>query len=157
VRATRGTDGAPQAALVGITATWRGELDFNTSRSSRKHRNLSTFAQVALVIGWNDEMTVQCEGIADIPTGADPIAVCRPTLPRTPMVWNAPTSRHRARPHPPKLATVQRLPAGVLQRRGDHSGALTGGDHALAHGVEVTRAAGSDRRVHTQAARSDDG
>jgi hypothetical protein len=71
VIATCGADGTPQAALVGITATRRGELIFDTSRSSRKYRNLSVFAQVALVIGWDNEMTVQCEGIADIPTGAD--------------------------------------------------------------------------------------
>jgi Pyridoxamine 5'-phosphate oxidase len=57
--------------LVGITATGRGELVFDTSRSSRKCRNLSSFPQVALVIGWDNEMTVQCEGMADIPTGAD--------------------------------------------------------------------------------------
>jgi hypothetical protein len=57
--------------LVGITATRRGELVFDTSRSSRKFRNLSSFAQVPLVIGWDNEMTAQCEGIADIPTGVD--------------------------------------------------------------------------------------
>ena len=51
VIATRGADGAPQAALVGITATEQGELVFDTSRSSRKYRNLSAFAQVAMVIG----------------------------------------------------------------------------------------------------------
>jgi hypothetical protein len=71
VIATRGSDGAPQAALVGITATGRGELVFDTSRSSRKCRNLSSYAQIALVVGWENEMTVQCEGIADIPTGVD--------------------------------------------------------------------------------------
>jgi general stress protein 26 len=71
VIATRGADGAPQAALVGIAATWRAELAFDTSRSSRKYRNLSAFAQVAMVIGWDNEMTVQCEGIADIPMGSD--------------------------------------------------------------------------------------
>jgi hypothetical protein len=71
VIATRGAEGAPQAALVGITATGRGELVFDTSRSSRKYRNLSAFAQVALVIGRENEMTVQCEGTADTPTGAD--------------------------------------------------------------------------------------
>jgi hypothetical protein len=57
--------------LVGITATGRGELVFDTSRGSRKYRNLSAFDHVALVIGWDNEMTVQCEGTADIPTGAD--------------------------------------------------------------------------------------
>ncbi len=54
VIATRGVDGAPQAALIGITATEGGELVFDTSRGSRKYRNLSAFAQVALVIGWDD-------------------------------------------------------------------------------------------------------
>ena len=72
VIATRGADGAPQAALVGITATEGGELVFDTSRGSRKYRNLSAFAQVALVIGWDHEMTVQCEGTADIPDGRRP-------------------------------------------------------------------------------------
>ena len=71
VIATRGADGAPQAALVGIAATGRGELVLDTSRGSRKYRNLSAFDQVALVIGWDNKMTVQCEGTADIPTGAD--------------------------------------------------------------------------------------
>src|SRR6188768_3270521 len=72
VIATRGADGAPQAALVGITATEQGELVFDTSRSSRKYRNLSAFAQVAMVIGWDNERTVQCEGIADIPAARGP-------------------------------------------------------------------------------------
>src|SRR4030095_6091211 len=45
VIATRGGDGAPQAALVGITATGRGELIFDTNRSSCKYRNLSASAQ----------------------------------------------------------------------------------------------------------------
>ena len=62
VIATRGVDRAPRTALVGIIATGRGELVFDTTRSSRKHRNLTAFARVALVIGWDNEM---------IPTGAD--------------------------------------------------------------------------------------
>jgi len=89
VIATRGSDGAPQAALVGITATRRGELVFDTSRSSRKFRNLSSCAQVALVIGWDNEMTVQCEGIADIPTGVDRDR-CLEAYFSTRTVWNAP-------------------------------------------------------------------
>jgi pyridoxine/pyridoxamine 5'-phosphate oxidase len=93
VIATRGSDGAPEAALVGITATRRGELVFDTSRSSRKYRNLSSYAQVALVIGWDNEMTVQCEGIADIPTGVDRDRFWRPTSLSTRTVWNAPIIR----------------------------------------------------------------
>ena len=90
VIAARGADGAPQAALVGITATARGELVFDTTRSSRKYRNLSAFAQVALVIGWDNEITVQCEGTADIPRAPTAIAVCRRTSPSIRTAWSAP-------------------------------------------------------------------
>lgn len=68
VIATRAPGGAPQAALVGITATDQGELIFDTAASSRKCRNLRAFPRVAVVIGWEDELTVQCEGNADILT-----------------------------------------------------------------------------------------
>ena len=90
VLATRGADGAPQAALIGITATERGELVFDTSRSSRKYRNLSAFAQIALVIGWDNEMTVQCEGTADIPTGADRDRCLQASFAQDPDGWSAP-------------------------------------------------------------------
>jgi hypothetical protein len=58
-------------ALVGIVATGRGELVFDTSRGSWKYRNLSALAHVALVIGWVNDITVQCDGTADVPTGVD--------------------------------------------------------------------------------------
>ena len=71
VVATTGPDGRPEAALVGITATDRGELVFDTSRTSRKATNLEREPRVAAVIGWDDEVTVQLEGVADLLTGAD--------------------------------------------------------------------------------------
>jgi PPOX class probable F420-dependent enzyme len=71
VVATRGPDGAPQAALIGVAATDRAEVVFDTLASSRKYRNIEAAPDVALVIGWEDEVTVQCEGPADIPTGLD--------------------------------------------------------------------------------------
>jgi PPOX class probable F420-dependent enzyme len=71
VLATRGPDGGPQAALVGITATDRGELVFDTAANSRKLRNLRAFPRVAVVIGWDDEITLQCEGDADVLTGGE--------------------------------------------------------------------------------------
>lgn len=78
VVATLGPDCAPQAALVGIAATDAGELVFDTSRVSRKVANLQREARVAVVIGgWQDEVTVQCEGVADILDGSD-LARCRP-------------------------------------------------------------------------------
>ena len=69
--ATRGPDGAPQAALVGIAATDRGELMFDTAVGSRKLRNLRAFPRVAVVIGWDDEVTLQCEGHADVVVGEE--------------------------------------------------------------------------------------
>lgn len=63
--------GRPQAALVGITATDRGELIFDTAVGSRKYANLRAVPRVAVVIGWDDEVTLQCEGEADILTGSE--------------------------------------------------------------------------------------
>jgi hypothetical protein len=111
VIATRGADGAPQAALVGIAATGRAELVFDTSRSSRKYRNLSAFAQVAMVIGWDKEMTVQCEGIAHIPMGSDHDRCLDAYLAQYPDgVERAHHPDIVHVPRPPKLAAVQRLP-----------------------------------------------
>jgi pyridoxine/pyridoxamine 5'-phosphate oxidase len=71
VVATRTREGDPEAALVGITATDRGDLVFDTSRRSRKYANLQADQRVAVVIGWDDELTVQIEGNADEPSGDD--------------------------------------------------------------------------------------
>ncbi len=71
VLATRGPDGSPQAALVGIAATDQAEIIFDTSIQSRKYGNIRRHNRVALVIGWDDEVTVQCQGVADVLTGAE--------------------------------------------------------------------------------------
>lgn len=71
VVATRGPAGAPEAALVGIAATDQAELVFDTSMRSRKYRNIQADPRVAVVVGWDDEVTAQCEGAADILTGTD--------------------------------------------------------------------------------------
>ena len=71
VVATRAPDGEPQAALVGVAATAAGEIVFDTLTSSRKYRNISSHPRVALVIGWDDEVTLQSEGVADLPLGED--------------------------------------------------------------------------------------
>jgi len=65
VLASTSERGEPQAALVGVTATDQGEIVFDTLVSSRKYANLRRNSQVALVIGWDDEQTVQLEGIAE--------------------------------------------------------------------------------------------
>lgn len=74
VQATNSADGAPQAAVVGFAVTDAFELVFDTLASTRKARNLRRNAKIAFVIGGlgdGDERTVQYEGIADEPTGAE--------------------------------------------------------------------------------------
>ena len=66
--------GSPQAALVGIAVTDQFEIVFDTLESTRKARNLRQNSRIALVIGgWvsGDERTVQYEGEADEPAGAE--------------------------------------------------------------------------------------
>lgn len=61
---------------MGVAATSQGEILFDTLASSRKYRNISSNPRVALVVGWDDEVTLQCEGMADLPLGED-LARCR--------------------------------------------------------------------------------
>ena len=63
--------GAPQAAVVGYAASDDLELVFDTLSSTRKAHNLRRDPRVALVVGWNDDQTVQIEGIADEPCGEE--------------------------------------------------------------------------------------
>lgn len=65
VLASVNADGHPQAALVGVAATDAGEIVFDTVSSSRKYANVVRDDRVALVIGWEDEQTVQLEGVAE--------------------------------------------------------------------------------------------
>jgi pyridoxine/pyridoxamine 5'-phosphate oxidase len=66
--------GSPQSAVVGIAVSDAFEIVFDTLASSRKAQNLRANPRVAFVIGGTrdgDERTVQFEGTADEPTGAD--------------------------------------------------------------------------------------
>ena len=54
----------PEAALIGIAVTPELEIVFDTSNTSRKYQNIIQNTAVALVIGWNNEITLQYEGIA---------------------------------------------------------------------------------------------
>ncbi len=65
--------GLPQAAVVGVAATEDLELIFDTLESTRKAANLRSNSKVAIVIGGMDgsARTVQYEGIADFPAGAE--------------------------------------------------------------------------------------
>ncbi len=74
VQASVSPSGAPQAAVVGFVVSNRFEIFFETMESSRKAANLRREPRIALVIGGltdGDERTVQYEGVADEPSGAD--------------------------------------------------------------------------------------
>jgi hypothetical protein len=47
------------------------EIIFDTVKSSRKYRNLIAHPSCSLVVGWDGEQTVQYEGIATEPNGAE--------------------------------------------------------------------------------------
>lgn len=63
--------GLPEAALVAIAASPKLDLVFDTVSTSRKYANLMLNPAVALVIGFADETTLQCEGIAELPEGEE--------------------------------------------------------------------------------------
>lgn len=69
VQASVASDGAPQAAVIGFVVSDDLELFFDTLSSSRKYQNLTRDRRIALVIGWDDECTVQLEGVIDEPSG----------------------------------------------------------------------------------------
>lgn len=71
VASTLSNDNKPEAALVGIAISSDLEIIFDTIKTSRKYQNLLQNPSVALVIGWDNETTVQYEGVATELTGAD--------------------------------------------------------------------------------------
>ncbi len=64
VVSTVSVDGKPESAVVGIAVSKELEIVFDTLKTSRKYENMVHNPNVALVIGWDDEITVQFEGIA---------------------------------------------------------------------------------------------
>ena len=71
VLGTIAPDGSPQSALVGIAVTDRLEIVFDTLRSTRKYRNMMANPTASFVMGWMSEITVQYEGEAREPEGAE--------------------------------------------------------------------------------------
>ena len=63
--------GAPQAAVVGIAVSDELEIVFDTLQSTRKYQNLRADPRIALVIGWDDAITAQIEGVVDFPAGPE--------------------------------------------------------------------------------------
>jgi len=71
VVSTLGPDASPQAAYLAITVSDRGELLFDAKPDSRKIANLRRDGRVAVVVGGADGTTLQAEGRADFPAGAE--------------------------------------------------------------------------------------
>lgn len=71
VVATTSPSGDPQSAVVGIAVTDQLEIVFDTLSTTRKCKNLQRHPKISVVVGWDQEITVQYEGIADEPTGPE--------------------------------------------------------------------------------------
>jgi pyridoxine/pyridoxamine 5'-phosphate oxidase len=71
VVSTINESGAPEAALMGFAVTQAKEIVFDTLSTSRKAVNLAHNPAAALVIGWDDNISLQIEGIARRPAGED--------------------------------------------------------------------------------------
>jgi hypothetical protein len=73
VEASTGPAGGIQAAVIGIAVLDTFEIVFDTIATSRNARNLEVDRRLALVIGGlrGEEQTVQYEGEADRPGGAE--------------------------------------------------------------------------------------
>jgi uncharacterized pyridoxamine 5'-phosphate oxidase family protein len=69
VISTVSAKGNPEAALVGFAVSPDLRLIFDTVSTSRKYKNLIQNGAIALVIGWEDERTVQYEGRVKILEG----------------------------------------------------------------------------------------
>jgi general stress protein 26 len=77
VVATTGADGQAQSALVGIAVSPELEIYFDTLGDTHKAKNLRHDPRMSLVIGWDNEQSVQLEGIADEPKGTELAALKR--------------------------------------------------------------------------------
>ena len=71
VLATVHANGTPEAAVIEFGETPQLEIIFDTLSSSRKYANLIRNPNVALVIGWDENITAQFEGIATELAGED--------------------------------------------------------------------------------------
>ena len=71
VLSTTAANGTPQSALIGVAVTPNLEIIFDTLTTTRKYTNLLAHPTCSLVIGWDDEQTLQYEGTAFLPSGPD--------------------------------------------------------------------------------------
>ncbi len=64
-------EGTPQSALVGLASTPELEIVFDTLKTTRKYANLTTRPACSVVLWWGGEQTVQLDGLAFEPIGAE--------------------------------------------------------------------------------------
>ena len=67
VLATVSANNIPQSSYIEIAVTPDLRIIFDTVSDSRKYKNIFLNPNVSLVIGWDNEQTVQYEGTAKIP------------------------------------------------------------------------------------------
>jgi uncharacterized pyridoxamine 5'-phosphate oxidase family protein len=58
-------EGKPQSAVVVISVKDGLEIFFNTLKVTRKYRNLTADPNTSLVVGWDEGVTLQIEGLAE--------------------------------------------------------------------------------------------
>ena len=54
----------PESAVMGFGVMDNLELFFGTNNFSRKYKNLKSHPNISFVIGWDNDVTVQYEGVA---------------------------------------------------------------------------------------------
>jgi general stress protein 26 len=64
VLSTVSAAGEPEAAVVGVAFTDELEIVFDTLETTRKAVNLRRSLKIAFVVGWDEEITAQLEGVA---------------------------------------------------------------------------------------------
>jgi general stress protein 26 len=69
--ASASSSGEPQVAIVRFVATDAFEVVFDTTDTTRKVVNLRRNPRIAVAIGWDENQTIQLEGLADEPEGLD--------------------------------------------------------------------------------------
>ncbi len=130
VQASCAPDGHAQAALVGIAVTDTFEIVFDTLESTRKAQNLRQSPLAAFVLGgWGaaDERTVQFEGVADEPIGAELERIKRAYFAAWPdgpsrAAWPGLTY-FRVRPTWIRFSDFNRAPPQVVEFSSDQLGA----------------------------------
>lgn len=71
VIATSSPAAVPEAALINIAVTPDFEIVFETTAATRKCGNLRDNPRVAMVIGWNDDQTLQIDGLVELLEGSN--------------------------------------------------------------------------------------